>query len=172
MINVGRDYFANKLIFSTLQNFDHIQMGLDFGFNSYAGISDACPRAEFVAHSSSQYFYSCCLNYQPEKDQIFGIAISSGLILDEKIFLETRNGENVIFKLNCRENLTMSIAPLYLHIKEQKEEDVGDFAIIKFIKSSIGTSPASYTAVCEGLVLGKFLIDFIHNEIFTSNFAV
>lgn len=44
----------------------------------------------------------------------------------------------------------MSVAPLRLFINERKEaEDVGDFAIIKFIQSSCG----HYIAVCEGLVL-------------------
>ena len=157
MINVGRNYIANKLICSTLQNIDHIQMGLDFGFNSYRGISDACPRAVFLPYLRNNHLTICCLPGKPEKDQIFIIAIASGHIKDEYVFLKTRNGEHVACKLNCRENLTMSVAPLYLHIKEQKEEDVGDVAIIKFIQSFGG----HYTAVCEGLVLRKFLRSFM-----------
>ena len=150
MINVGRDYFANKLICSTLQNIDHIQMGLDFGFNSYRGISDACPGVEFLPDPGSRHYSLCCLPGKPEKDQIFIIAIASGVIRDEHIYLQTINGEHVVCKLNCREDLTMSAAPLHLHIKKREEEDVGDVAIIKFIQSC--------RAVCEGLVLRKFLL--------------
>jgi len=158
LINVGRDYFANKLICFTLQNIDHIQMGLDFGCNSYRGISDACPRAAFLPYHRNKHFNICCFPGKPAKGQIFIIAIASGVILNEKIFLGTRKGENLVFTLNCRENSTMSATPLYLHIKEREDEDVGDVAIIKFIRSPDEPIPTRYTAVCEGLILRKFLI--------------
>lgn len=156
VINVGRHYFVNKLTCSTLQNIDHIQMGLDFGFNSYGSISDACPRAEFLPYPQNKHFNLCCLPGKPEKDQIFIIAIASGVILNEEIFLGTRDGESLVFMLNCRENSTVSAAPLYLHIKEREDEDVGDVAIIKFIQSPDEPYPTCYTAVCEGLILRKF----------------
>lgn len=47
----------------------------------------------------------------------------------------------------------MSVAPLFLHIKESKDGDVGDVAIIKFIRSPDDPLPSRYTAVCEGLIL-------------------
>lgn len=137
-------------------------MGLDFGFNSYESISDACPGAEFLpcCRNKNNYFNICYLRGKQEIDQIFIIAIASGLILNDKISLETRGGEHLALMLNCRENLTMSVAPLFLHIKESEDEDVGDVAIIKFIPSPSDPLPPSYTAVCEGLILRKFLISF------------
>ena len=160
MINVGRDYFVNKLTCSTLQNIDHIQMGLDFGFNSYESISDACPGAVFRLPHHTKYLNICCLPGKQEIEQIFIIAIASGIILNDKICLETKDEENLILTLNCRENMTLSVAPLILHIKEREDEDVGDVAIIKFIRSPDEPLPSSYTAVCEGLILRKFLISF------------
>ena len=139
-----------------MQDIDKIQMGLDFGFNSYRGISDACSGVEFFPDTRSQDYSLCCLPGKPEKDQIFIIAIASGVITDEHIYLQTINGERVVCKLNCRENSTMSLASFPLLIKNRKEEDVGDVAIIKFIQL-----PTSYTAVCEGLVLRKFLRFFM-----------
>ena len=158
VINVGRDYFVNKLTCSTLQNIDHIQMELDFRFNSYESISDACPGAVFPFPHHNKYCSICCLPGKQEKQQIFIIAIASGVILNDKIFLETKDGENLKLGLNCRENMTMSVAPLFLHIKEREDEDVGDVAIIKFIRSP--DEPSIYSAVCEGLILRKFLISF------------
>lgn len=136
-------------------------MGLDFGFNSYRGISDACPGVEFLPDTRSQDYSLCCLPGKPEKDQIFIIAIASGVIRDEHIYLQTINGEHVVCKLNCRENSTVSVAPFHLLIKKREEEAVGDVAIIKFIQSFSGPTPTSYTAVCEGLVLRKFLRFFM-----------
>ena len=132
-------------------------MGLDFGFNSYRGISDACPGVEFLFRWCSTHFLLSCPPGEPEKDQIFIIAIAFGGIVGGCIFLKTINGERLVCKLNCTENLTTSVAPLHLFIKERKEEDVGDVAIIKFIQSSDGL----YTAICEGLVLRKFLRSFM-----------
>ena len=142
-----------------MQSIDQIQMGLDFEVNCYRGISDACPGVEFLPCSGK--FNHCHIHGKPEKDQIFMIAIASGDILDEKISLSTRNGEHVILKLNCRENLTMSTAPLHLRMKQWKDEDVGDVAIIKFIESFGGPLQTSYIAVCEGLILRKCSISFM-----------
>lgn len=137
-------------------------MGLDFGLNSYRGLSDACPGVEFLPNPHRiKHYCLCCLPGIPEKDQIFVIGIASGIILDEKILLKTRKGERVICKLNCRENFTMSAAASYLPIKEWKDDEVGDVAIIKFIQSSDEPLATNYTAVCEGLVLRKFLISFM-----------
>lgn len=136
-------------------------MGLDFGFNSYESISDACPGAVFQHPHHNKYLNIYCLPSKQEIEQIFIIAISSGIILNDKILLETRDGkEKLILTLNCRENVTMSVAPLILHIKKREDEDVGDVAIIKFIRSPDEPLPSSYTAVCEGLILRKFLISF------------
>lgn len=135
-------------------------MGLDFGFNSYGSISDACPRAVFVPHRHDEYFKICFLLGKQEIEQIFIIAIASGVIFNDQILLETRDKKKILLRLNCRENVTMSVAPLLLHIKEREDEDVGDVAIIKFIPSPDGPSPSSYFAVCEGLILRKFLISF------------
>ena len=133
-------------------------MGLDLGVNCYGSISDACPGAVFRLPFGYKYVNICCLPGKEEIEQIFIIAIASGIILNDKILLETRDGENLALTLNCRQNLTMSVAPLFLHIKEREDEDVGDVAIIKFIRSPI--EPLSYTTVCEGLILRKFLISF------------
>ena len=137
-----------------------MQMGLDFGFNSFEGISDAFLGVKFLLSYHRKYLVPFCYCGKPEEDQISIIAIDSGVILDEHIFLKTRNGEKVVFKLNCRESLTMSAAPLYLQIKARKDEDVGDVAIIKFPLCS-GPSPTICFAECEGLVLRKFLISFM-----------
>lgn len=126
-------------------------MELDFRFNSYESISDACPGAVFPFPHHNKYCSICCLPGKQEKQQIFIIAIASGVILNDKIFLETKDGENLKLGLNCRENMTMSVAPLFLHIKEREDEDVGDVAIIKFIRSP--DEPSIYSAVCEGLIL-------------------
>ncbi|XP_044170819.1 uncharacterized protein LOC122955033 [Acropora millepora] len=37
-------------------NIDQIQMGLDFGFNSYRGLSDACPGVEFLPYRRNSNF--------------------------------------------------------------------------------------------------------------------
>jgi len=134
-------------------NIDHIQMELDFRFNSYESISDACPGAVFRLPHHTKYLNICCLPGKQEIEQIFIIAIASGIILNDKICLETKDEENLILTLNCRENMTLSVAPLILHIKEREDEDVGDVAIIKFIRSPDEPLPSSYTAVCEGLIL-------------------
>ena len=136
-------------------------MGLDFGVNSYRGILDACHEVKFVPSSSSKYWNDCYLHDKPEEDQIFIIAIASGTIFSESICLSTRNEERVILKLNCRENLTMSAGPLLLHVKKCKDEDVGDVAIIKFIESTSGPLRTRYIAVCEGLILRKFLLSYM-----------
>ena len=133
-------------------------MGLDFGFNSYRGISDACPEVEFLSRWRSTNFHLSCLPGEPKKEQIFIVAIASGVIRDGNIRLKTINRERVVSKLNYMENLTTSVAPLHLFIKERKEEDVGDVAIIKVIQSPMG---GLYSAVCEGLVLRKFLRSFM-----------
>ena len=160
MINVVKDDCANKLICSTLQDINQIQMGLDFEINSYRGISDACPGVVFLPgnHHFNNY---CFLHGKPKEDQIFIVAIAKGCIFSERISLLTRNGERVFLKVNCRENLTMSTAPFHLCVKECEDKDVGDVAIIKFIESTSGPLPTSYIAVCEGLILRKFLLSYM-----------
>ena len=144
-----------------MQDIGQIQKRLHFGVNSYRGILDACPGVEFLPNPRSQHYSLCCLPGKPEKDQIFIIAIDSGVITDKHIYLQTINGERVGCKLNCRENSTVSVASFHLLIKERDKEHVGDVAIIKFIQSFGGPTPTSYTAVCEGLVLRKFLRFFM-----------
>lgn len=139
-------------------------MGLDFGINSHRGLLDACPGVYFYpVYHESGYVNMCRFFGNPEKDQIFIIAIASGVITDERIFLQTLNGECFDCKLNCRENLTMSVDPVYLHINKREEDSVGDVAIIKFTELCRGSLsvPRNYIAVCERLVLRKFLRSFM-----------
>ena len=146
-------------------------MGLDFGVNCYRGISDACPEVKFLTYDrcfpevaflpNDRCFNACYLCGIPENDQIFIIAIASGTIFDEEVYVTTRNEEHVVFKLNCRENLTMSATPEALFVKEWEEEVIGDFATIKFIETPSTHLQTCYIAVCEGLMLRKFLVSFV-----------
>ena len=132
-----------------LQNTEQIQMDLNYGFNAYEGILEACPQAKI------QETKSCYLPYKPEEPKIFLVSVVAGIIQDERITFLTKRRECLNLKLNCRDNLTMSTEPSLLQMKSSTVDEVEDVAVIKFSRAPVGPLQI-YPAVCEGLILRKF----------------
>ena len=81
--------------------------------------------------------------------KIYFIGIRAGTISNERVTLETMNGEWLEMPLNCRENLVLSTGPVHLQLKKPwdgADDDVGGGAVIKFKAGE---------ATCEGLILSK-----------------
>ena len=126
-------------------------MNLEYGVNAYKSIKEACPNVMF-GQSRGMH-----LSSEPENPVIFLVSIRYGVIQNERIQFATRAGEFADLKLNCREHLTMSLAPSYLPLRHLTDvEDVGDVMVVKFDTSDIGLRSPMYSAVCEGLILSKF----------------
>lgn len=121
-------------------------MNLNYGFNAYEGILQACPQAIILETKS------CSLPYKPEEPKIFLISVAAGIIQDERITFLTKQRECLNLKLNCRDNLTMSTEPSLLQIKPSTGDEVEDVAVIKFSRTPVGPLQI-YPAVCEGLIL-------------------
>ena len=71
------------------------------------------------------------------------------MINDERVSLETMNGECFEMPLNCRESLVFSTGPVHLQLKrpwEVADDDVGGVAVVKY---------EAREATCEGLILSK-----------------
>lgn len=133
-------------------------MDLNYGFNAYEGILEACPQAKI------QETKRCYLPYKPEDPKIFLVSVVAGIIQDERITFLTKRRECLNLKLNCRDNLTMSTEPSLLQMKSSTVEEVEDVAVIKFSRAPVGPLQI-YPAVCEGLILRyKPNVISIHEE--------
>lgn len=125
-------------------------MDLSHGFNTYKGIWEACPEATIGLTKG------CYLLDQPTEPKIFLVSIAGGFIQNERITFLTKSRECINLKLNCRENLTLSTEPFLLQSKPLAIDEVQDVAVVKFSTSPVGQQQI-YPAVCEGLMLSKFL---------------
>lgn len=129
-------------------------MGLDYGVSAYRSIKEACPDA-ILGESKGMY-----LSFPPENPRIFLVSLKYGVIRNERIQFATKGGEFVDLKLNCRENLTLSTSPAKLQLRSvSDEDDVGDVAVIKFDTADISLRSPRCAAVCEGLILSKYLMN-------------
>lgn len=127
-------------------------MDLVFGESAFRGVDEAFANAQILERGM---FMSCI----PQHPTAALIAMKYAVIENERIIFGTRNGERVNLKLNCRENLHLSPSPVILQLRPvEDEDDVGDVALVKFSTSECGLRNPSYWAVCEGLVLSKFII--------------
>ena len=78
------------------------------------------------------------------------IRIRAGTISNERVTLETMNGEWLDMPLNCRENLVLSTRPVHLQLKRPwhvADDDVGGVAVVQYDEAG--------KATCEGLILSK-----------------
>lgn len=124
-------------------------MDLSHGFNTYKGMREACPEAT-IGRTKGYYLLD-----HPKEPKIFLVSIAGGIIQNERIIFLTKSGECINLKLNCRENLTLSIEPFLLQSEPLTIDDVEDVAVVKFSTSPVGQQQI-YPAVCEGLMLSKF----------------
>ena len=136
------------------QTVEQIQMDLEYGQSAYKSVKEACPDV-VLGQNKGMYLLT-----SPENPRIFLVSIKYGVISNERIKFATKGGEFVDLKLNCRENLTLSISPAFLQLRPvSDEDDVGDVAVVKFDTADIGLRSSMYTAVCEGLILSKYLMN-------------
>lgn len=127
-------------------------MDLEFGESAFRGIEEAFPNA----HIAKRGIFMDCKSCHPTAALI---SMKYAVIENERIIFKTRNGEQVNLKLNCRENLHLSPSPVILQLRPVEDEnDVGDVALVKFSTSDWSLRNPIYWAVCEGLVLSKFII--------------
>ena len=124
-------------------------MGLRYGINAYKSIKDA-----WLGAMTSER-KGCYPLEKTEEAKIMLVAIAEGAIMNERVTLFTKGYECYDMKLSCRENLPLSVTPLYLYLHKPLEDyEVGDLAVIKFSPSPCGQEQV-YAAECEGLVLSK-----------------
>ena len=127
-------------------------MGLRYGLNAYKSVQEAWLGAMTRERDG------CYLLEKPEESKIMLVAISEGAIQNERVTLFTKGHKCYDMKLNCRENLSLSVEALYLYLhKPLNDDEVGDLAVIKFSPSSSAQEQV-YVAECEGLILSKFQI--------------
>ena len=130
-----------------------MQMELSYGENVYRSIKEVCPNA---VPGKQKGLY---LQTKPDKPKIILVSLKSGFIKNERIYFHTKGDDHQIdLKLNCREHLTLSTAPVTLQTRKvTDEEDVGDLVLIKFGTTDVSLRSPIYAAVCEGLILSEFL---------------
>lgn len=90
---------------------------------------------------------SFCTKLHMACTRIYFIGIRACTIKNERVALETVDGELLDMPLNCRESLVLSTAPVHLQLKrpwEVADDDVGGVAVVK---CEAGKS------TCEGLIL-------------------
>ena len=134
-----------------MQSIVKIQKGLRYGINAYKSVKDACPGA------MTEEREVCYRLEKPEDSKIRLVAISEGAIQNERVTFLTVAQESLNVKLNCRENLSLSVEPVPLYpYKPSKDDKVGDLAVITFIPSPSGQEQV-YAAECEGLILSKLI---------------
>lgn len=113
-------------------------MGLRYGINVYQSVQDAWQGA---------------MTSEREEPKIMLVTIVKGAIMNEMVTLSTKGHEDYHMKLNCRENLPLSVEPLDLYLHKPLEDDeVGDLAVIKLSPSPCGQEHV-YAPECEGLLL-------------------
>ena len=134
---------------------DAIQLKLDYGQSVFKSIKEACPGVIISPRKRGAY-----LEKKPETPCIFLVSLKRGCIQNERLVFWTKEDKQAInLKLNCREHLTLSSKPVGLQIRKvQNEKDVGDTALIWFKPEKTDSMrKPTYRAVCEGLILSKFL---------------
>ena len=136
-----------------MQNVEQIQMELAYGENVYRSIKEVCP------HAVSGKQKGLYLQTKPDKSKIILVSLKSGIIKNERIYFQTKGDDlQIDLKLNCREHLMLSTTPVTLQTRKvTDEEDVGDLLLIKFGTTDVSLISPIYPAVCEGLILSKFL---------------
>ena len=131
-------------------------MDLDFGESAFRGVDEAFPNAQISERGIS-------MGCKPCHPTAALISMKYAVIKNERIIFGTRNGERVNLKLNCRENLHLSPSPVILQLRHVEDEnDVGDVALVKFSTSDLGLRNPNYWAVCEGLILSKFITIIVY----------
>ena len=136
-----------------MQDVKQIQMELAYGENVYRSIKEVYPHA---VPGKQKGLY---LQTKPAKSKIILVSLKSGIIKNERIYFQTIGDDHQIdLKLNCRQHLTLSPTPVTLETRKvTDEEDVGDLVLIKFGTTDVSLRSPIYPAVCEGLILSKFL---------------
>ena len=121
----------------------------------YQGITEACPGTCILDKGV------CWRGTGPLPRRNFLVTMKKiAFISDERITFGTTNGEYVDLKLNCRENLTLSVSNTGLRMlgPVNDENSCGDtLALISFckpIKTRDGITV--HRGVCEGLILSMF----------------
>lgn len=139
--------------FPIVQNVQQIQKELVYGESVHKSIKEACPNA-VLGKQKGLY-----LEAKPDKPKIILVSLKSGVIKNERIYFQTKGDPHPVdLKLSCREHVTHSTTPVNLQIREvTDEEDVGDLVLINFHTRELSLRSPIYPAVCEGLILGKFL---------------
>ena len=132
-------------------------MELDYGENVFKSVKEVYPDA-CLGKQKGMY-----LERKGENAKPFLVSLKSGFIKNERIYFWTKGDDHLIdLKLNCRENLTLSIARVDLQIRRVKsDDDVGDLALINFGTTDVSLRQPVYPAVCEALILSKCFILFI-----------
>lgn len=119
-------------------------MDLSFDDGAYRGIKDAFPKAN-IAPKGCKPRQSLCL-----------ISLKYGTIANERIIFRTKLGEHVNLRLNCRENLVLTTAPVRLQLSvSNDDDDVGEVALVNMREPESEVRSPTYQAVCEGLILSK-----------------
>ena len=132
-------------------------MVLEFGVSAFKGVDDAFPGAQISERRG------LFMAHKPSHPTAALISMKYAVIENERITFGTRNGECINLKLNCRENLQLSPSPVILQLQHvEDEDDVGDVALVKFGTSDCGLRNPCHWAVCEGLILSKFLNYYIN----------
>ena len=130
-------------------------MALDYGESVYNSIKEKCPDALFGPQKGIY------LESKPENPRVFLVTLKYGVIMNERLIFHTKgDSQSADLKLNCRENLSLSTSPVYLQLRPVRDDDddVGDVALIRFDTTECGLRTPIYPAVCEGLILSKYII--------------
>lgn len=132
-------------------------MDLEFNQGAFRGIHDAFPEAQILRKG----IYMDCKG-SPNR-RIALISMKCAVMENERIKFWTRDDEHVNLKLNCRENLQLTTSPVELQLRDvEDEDDVGDVALVIFNTSDHDLRNPTYWAVCDGLILSKFIIIFYY----------
>ena len=138
--------------FVSLQDTDKILMDLSFDDGAYRGIKDAFPKANIAPKGSKGIYQNC-----KPRQSLCLISLKYGTIANERIIFRTKLGEHVNLRLNCRENLVLTTAPvrLQLSVSNDDDDDVGEVALVNMREPESEVRSPTYQAVCEGLILSK-----------------
>lgn len=129
-------------------------MDLAFGESAFKGIEDGFPDA--IIAKTKGIYQEC----QPVPNpRICLISMHHAIIQNGRLCFVTRLGEYVDLRLNCRENLVLCTSPVPLQMRHlADDDDVGDVAVVKLEEPDFSLRKPIYQAVCEGLILSKFLL--------------
>ncbi|XP_022803961.1 uncharacterized protein LOC111341271 [Stylophora pistillata] len=145
---VGDEYLFRGNTKCQRQDVDKILLDLSFDDGVYRGIKDAFPEANIAPKGSKGIYQNC----RP-KQSLCLVSLKYGIIANERIRFKTKLGEHVNLKLNCRENLVLTTAPVRLQLSHASDDDVGEVALVNMREPEYGVRSPTYQAVCEGLIL-------------------